>query len=62
MSAGAKESTTLIIDDDPKNLDIVFSDQDNDTHGKETGINGFIKKPYATNSLNKTVRRVLAGK
>jgi PAS domain S-box-containing protein len=37
-----------------------FSEQINEKQAKETGIRGYVMKPYATNSLNKTIRKLLA--
>ena len=37
-----------------------FSEQINEKQAKETGIKEYLMKPYAANSLDKTIRRVLA--
>lgn len=38
-----------------------FSELIDEKLAKESGISGYLLKPYATNSLNKTIREVLAG-
>jgi YesN/AraC family two-component response regulator len=37
-----------------------FSEQINEKQALESGIKGYIMKPYATNSLNNIIRSVLA--
>jgi CheY-like chemotaxis protein len=39
-----------------------FSEQINEKQAKETGIRELVMKPYTSNSLNKIIRRVLAGR
>lgn len=38
-----------------------YSEHINENQARETGITGYIMKPYTNNSLDKTIRRVLAG-
>ena len=37
-----------------------FSEQINEKQARETGIRGYIMKPYTVNSLNTTIRKALA--
>ena len=38
-----------------------YSEDINENQARETGITGYVMKPYTNNSLDKTIRRVLAG-